>query len=95
MKRMELLAGTPAPWFSLCCLQAPLIDPSFFSTPYLPTKFIFTYKEKPSLGKDVYSIVLKFGGEEGKGRKRLDWGVWGEDRERKQRQACMRGRSSS
>lgn len=36
----------PAPWFSLCCLQAPLIDPSlFFSTPYFPRVYIhFTKK---------------------------------------------------
>ena len=25
----------------------------------------------------VYNILLKFGGEEGRGRKRLDWGVMG------------------
>ena len=60
-------------------LSAGSVDWSFpFFLHSLLSKGLYSlYKEKPSPGKDVYSIVLKFGGEEGKGRKRLDWGVWG------------------
>lgn len=55
VKGMGLLAGTPVPCFSLCCLQVLLIDPSlsFFLHSLLSKGLYSLYKEKQSPGNDV------------------------------------------
>lgn len=64
-----------------CSLLQPLLSAvsiySFLSLFPLSMSLYPLYKEKQSPGKDVYRILLKFGGEEGRGRKRLYWGARG------------------
>lgn len=70
MKGMGLLLGMLVLCFSLSCLQSPWID-SFLSPFYFP--WIYVHFIKTS-NPHVYSILLKFDGEEEKGRKKAEWG---------------------